>query len=398
MITFFENEWYDINLSYVIKIRLNIYNMKKIGIIVLITACSFIAKAQDGFSEILAAGIEVAQDYSNKYMAPAGEAYTLNLGTGWYNDARVLKPGAFSISLKGQATFAPGDRKSFLLDPIAYQATIQRNYDNTNNPPGDIAVTFGDGGTTPRLIATALGENNPSQSLIITSRDRTTGLILDQSNIMLAQGLASQGLNLVPAAFLQLGVGLGAGLEFKGRIIPKSNIGEGDIALYGGALQWELSQLFADNGKDNRFPIAISALVGYTMLDGNYDFEDGAVVEGVNQRLDTNTTSLTIAGIASTTYKVFNLYGGINYTTGNTETNLLGTYTFRSSSVLFPLATSFEDPISVQSDVSSLLGTLGASLKLGAFDLNADYTFGAFQTATVALGFNIGNGDKKSKQ
>jgi len=371
--------------------------MKKRGFIVLIAMCSFNAKAQDGFSEILAAGIEVAQDYANKYMAPAGEAYTLNLGTGWYNDARVLKPGAFSISLKGQATFSPEDRKSFLLDPVAYQATIQRSYNNTNNPPGDIAVTFGDGSTTPRLVATALGENNPSQSLIITSRDRTTGLILDQSSIVLAQGLASRGVDLVPAAFLQLGVGLGAGLEFKGRIIPKSNIGEGEIALYGGALQWELSELFTDNNKDGSFPIAISALVGYTMLDGSYDFEDGAVVAGNNQRLETNTTSLTVAAIASTTYKVFNVYGGVNYTTGNTETDLLGTYTFRSNSVLFPVATSFEDPISVQSDVASLLGTLGTSIKLGAFNLNADYTFGAFQTATVALGFNIGNGDKKSK-
>jgi hypothetical protein len=371
--------------------------MKKIGILIVASCFGLTVKAQDGFSEILAAGLEVAQEYSNDYMSPAGEAYTLNLGSGWYNGAKVLRPGAFSITLKGQATFSPDDKKSFLLDPLAYEATVQRSYDNTNNPPGDISVTFGDGGTTPRLIATALGENNPNQSLIITSRDRTTGILLDQSTIELAQGLASQGVDLVPSAFLQVGVGLGAGLELKGRIIPKSNIGEGEIALYGGAVQWELSRLFVDDAKDSNFPIAVSALVGYTFLDGSYDFEDGAVVDGTNQSLATNTTSLTIAGIASTTYKVFNIYGGVNYTTGKTQTDLLGTYTFRSDSVIFPLSTSFEDPISVESDVASLLGTLGASLKLGAFNLNADYTFGAFQTASVTLGFTIGNGDKENK-
>lgn len=277
---------------------------------------------------------------------------------------------------------------------MAYQNTVQRSYDNTNNPPGTITVTFADGSTAPRLIATALGENNPSQSLIITSRDRTTNLVLDQSEILLAQGLASQGVDLVPSAFVQAAVGLGAGFELKGRIIPKTNLGEGEIALYGGGLQWEISQLFQEEGGKD-FPIAISALAGYTFLDGSYDFEDGAVVDGANQSLATNTTSLTFAAIASTTYKVFNVYGGVNYTTGSTETDLLGTYSFRSDSVIFPLSTTFEDPISVTSDIAALQATLGAKLTLGAFNLNADYSFGAFQTASVSLGFNIGGKDKE---
>lgn len=272
---------------------------------------------------------------------------------------------------------------------MEYQNIIQRSYDNTSNPPADITVTFGDGSTDSRLIATALGENNPSQELIVTSRDRTTGILLDRSRILLAQGLGSQGVDVVPAAFLQAGVGLGSGLELKARIIPKSTIGDGDIALYGGGLQWEFTQLLADSDGVSTFPLSMSLLAGYSMLNGDYDFEDGAVVSGQNQTIETKIQSINAAIIASTKFKVFNIYGALNLATGNTTTDLLGTYSFSSDSVIFPQATTFEDPISVKTSTTTVLGTLGINVTAGAFRLNADYALGQYQTASASIGFRF---------
>jgi hypothetical protein len=55
----------------------------------------------------------------------------------------------------------------------------------------------------------------------------------------------------------------------------------------------------------------------------------------------------------------------------------------------FPMATTVEDPISVKRDVSGALGTIGAKLSLGAFNLNADFTFGEYSTASASIFFRI---------
>ncbi len=356
--------------------------------LIVITALSFttISNAQDGISDILAAGLDVATSYTNSYARPAAEAFSYNLSAGWYDDARILPKGKFNVILRAQATFSKDEEKSFILDPQEYQRLLQNSYNETNNPPAEISVTFGDGSNVPRLIATSLGSNDPSQSLLIVSRDRTTGIETSRNEITLAQGLGNVGVDVVPSAFLQVGYGLGAGLELKARFVPKVQIDEAEIGLYGGALQWQLTDVF---DKDNLLPVDISVLAGYSRLDAAYDFEDGAVVEGVDQRLETTSGSLTLSLIAGTDFKVLNFYGGINYNVGSTESDLLGTYTVRSSSSVFPFAQTYEDPISIKNDVNSALGTIGTKLTLGFFQVNAGYTFGAYDTVNGALAFKF---------
>ncbi|ALM21534.1 hypothetical protein JCM19294_1778 [Nonlabens tegetincola] len=346
------------------------------------------AKSQDNFSEILAAGVDAANLYAKDYATPAAESLTFNIASGWYDDARVLKPGKFKIQLRAQATFTPDEKKTFLLDPTEYERIIQESYNNTNGPAANINVSFGDGSTTPRLIATALGENEMPQQLVVESREANTGALLQRDEIDLAQGLSSEGLEFVPTAFLQAGVGLGAGLELKARFVPKVKTDEFETGFYGGALQWEFTKLFDredGNGVINGAPITISALVGYSRLDASYDFEDGAIVDGRDQSIETQVDVFNVSLITGTNWDVFNLYGGINYISGSTETRLLGDYTFTSNTVIFPVSTTVSDPVTVESDTTGLLGTVGAKLTLGAFNLHADYTFGEFNTATASI-------------
>mgnify|MGYP003673358766 CR=1 FL=1 len=362
--------------------------MKKSLLLFSVLLSSIATTAQDGFSDILAAGVEAGERYSNSYMTPAGEALSFNLSSGWYDDARVLKPGKFKIQIKAHGTFAPDSKKNFLLDPAEYEAIIQDSYDNTNNPPANIEVTFGDGSTSPRSIASALGENVMDQQLIIRSREATSGILLQEDIISLPNGLGNEGLDLVPSAFLQAGIGLGAGLELKARLVPKITFDEAETSLYGVGIQWEFTNLL-QSSDESSLPIAASLLAGYTRLNASYDFEDGVVVDGSNQSIETQISSLNLSAIVSTNYKVLNFYGGLNYNRGTTQTDLLGTYTFASNTVIFPIAATVEDPISVDTDENGFLVTAGVKLTLGAFNINADYTFGEYSTATASIFFRI---------
>lgn len=360
--------------------------MKKLIVALAIISSGAVATAQDGLSEILAAGIDAAGVFTNSYARPAAEAFSYNLSAGWYDDARVLKRGKFNAIIRAQATFAPDEEKSFLLDPLEYQAIIQNSYDQTNNPPADVRVTFGDGSAVARLVATALGENDPSQSLIITTTDRTIGIETSRSVVELPQGLGNAGVDAVPSAFLQVGYGLGYGIELKARFVPRTQIEEAQIAIYGGAIQWQVTEIL---DKNDILPIEVSVLAGYSELDATYDFEDGSIVDGEDQRLETTSGSFTASIIAGTDFKVLNFYGGVNYNLGSTQTDLLGTYTVSSTGSIFPFSQTFEDPISVKTDVSSVLGTVGTKLTLGFFQVNADYTFGPFDTVNAAVAFKF---------
>ncbi|MGB5981376.1 MAG: DUF6588 family protein [Nonlabens sp.] len=363
--------------------------MKRILSICTLICGVIVSKAQNNVSEIIGAGLIAAQDYADSYVQPAGESFAFNLSTGWYDDAKVLDKWKFEISLRGQATFTPDDKRSFTLDPSRYAELIQENYDSSGNPPARIEVTFADGSSDPRQIATALGSNVPSEFLLIRAMDGTTGFEIDSSRIELGQGLESEGVNFIPTVFVQAGLGLGNGLELKARFMPRVQIYESEATLWGGALQWEFSKLFEDDQGVSAFPLRLAFLAGYTTVNAQYDFEDGIVVAGTNQTIEAQASTLTLAGIVSTRWKYFNFFGGVNYANGSTQSDLLGTYTIQSNSVIYPLSTTFNDPITVNTDASMLMGTLGAKLSLGFFSLHGSYTFSEFSTANAAVAFKF---------
>ncbi|ARN79251.1 hypothetical protein BST97_15345 [Nonlabens spongiae] len=363
--------------------------MKRFIPLYLVLTLSYALNAQNNISEILAAGLVAAQEYSDSYTTPAGESFVTNLSTGWYDDAKSLNKWQFELSLKGQATFSPDDQRNFVLDPQRYAQIIQDEYDSSGNPPARIEVSFADGSTNPRNIATALGVNNPSEFLIIRAVDQTTGLLIEDTPIELGQGLENENVDFIPTVFLQAGLGLGGGLEIKARFVPKIQVDEAKTSLYGGAVQWEITKLFEDESGNSAFPLRLAALGGLTKVDAEYDFRDGVMVDGVNQTIEVQSTSFTFAAITSTRWNVFNLFAGVNYVTGSTESDLLGTYTVSSESILFPGSATFEDPLSVRADVDMIMTTVGAKLNLGPASLVTSYTFSEYSTANAGLAFRF---------
>ena len=318
------------------------------------------AQAQDGINQLLTAGIEDAERFSKAYFTPATETIMYNLSSGWANNGSVNNEKRVTFSIIANASFINDSSKSFFLDFDEYESDIEF-----------------DDGNGPRNVATALGANE-NDILIRVSDDN---ILTQDATFTLPQGIGNESIEQVPTAFLQLGVRIIDGLEVKARVVPKINYDDVETFLYGFGGQYEITSLLGD---DSKFPLAISAVVGYTNFSGSYDFTETSLVDGENQRFEYETNVLTYGAIASTNWKIFNVYAGVAQVDGNSTTDVLGTYRVRAG--IFVDET-IEDPFSFDNDVSGIKANAGFNLQLGFFGINADYTFADYDNATVGINF-----------
>ncbi|WP_340202161.1 DUF6588 family protein [Ascidiimonas sp. W6] len=330
----------------------------------LIYLCAFLMigfiNAQENIEDLLSAGLNDAKRFTNTYLEPSGEGIVHNLNNGWFNSGKSKKLFGFEVTIVGNASFVKDEDKSFVLNTADYEN-----------------LRFQDGSPS-KSVSTAFGD---IEGVTVVAEGPLPGSS-DDAVFDLPTGLGSGDINFVPSAFLQVSMGLIKGIELKARYFPKVKTNDVEAGLYGVGLQYEFTSLLPAN---KILPVAISGLIGYTRLDGTYDFTDTSIVDGDNQRIENTTNSWAFQAIVSTKLPIFNVYGGLGYITGNSTNDLKGTYRVQSG----VLATqTIEDPFSVSSDVSGVRGTLGARLKLGFFRLNSDVTFAQF--TTVSLGIGIG--------
>ena len=338
--------------------------MKKVVIFSLAISFSFSVVAQSDFNEVFASGVNDAERFSNAYFSPLAEAAIYSMSNGWYNTADAKPLGGFEISLIGNFTSFTNkeESKAFILDTADYE-----NLQFVN-------------GNTSQEVSTVLGD---IEGVRVFVEVEVAPGITERQEFELPSGLDTQGLNFVPTAFLQASVGLVKGLEVKARFLPNINFDEDvSIDLYGAGLQYDFTKILP---ADKLLPIAISAVIGYTNFTAEYDFSDQILFEGDNQRIETEFDTWTFAAVASTKLPIINFYGGLSYITGESETNVLGTY----EAGIGPLSESVVDPFSIVTEASGVTANLGAKLKLGFFRLNVDYTIADFNTLTAGINFGF---------
>ena len=334
--------------------------MRKILLLLYLTAFTISSlKAQENVNDLLAAGIADAKRFTQDYIAPASEGLAYGINNGWFNNAKAPKRFGFELSIIGNVGFIKDEKKSFRINVSDYEN-----------------IRFEDGSSS-KVVATALGHNDPPVNVIVTYDDPIFGS--QETTLQLPTGIGSQNFNSIPTGFLQASFSPFKGTQLKGRFFPKVNVEDSEVGLYGFGIQQEFTSWLP---ADKILPVAISGLIAYTNLDGSYDFTDSEVVDGSNQRVETNVNTLLFELIVGTKLKVINFYGGLGYITGTSETDLLGTYVVTDG---FLFSQAITDPFSVEHDISGVRGTLGANLKVGFFGLNADYTFAEFNSATLGL-------------
>ena len=327
--------------------------MKRI-IVALVLVSVTMGKAQD-LNDIFVSGVADAERFANAYLSPVSEGAIYSISNGWYNTADAKPLGGFEISIIGNMTGFKNkdDKKAFLLDPADYE-----NLDFVQNPG------------QARMVSTALGDIEGVEVFV----EDQSGVF--REDFELPSGLAAENLNFIPSGYIQASVGLIKGLEVKARFLPKIKFDDdAKLGLFGAGLQY-----------DKVMPVAISAVIGYTNLNGEYDFTDSSTIEGSNQRIDASFKTWNFSAVVSTkNIPVINFYGGLGYITGKSDIDLLGTY--QANGPFF--SETVEDPFTVSKNARGVAATLGTKLKLGFFRLNAEYNIAEFSTFTFGVNFGF---------
>ncbi|MEN8790003.1 MAG: DUF6588 family protein [Flavobacteriaceae bacterium] len=333
--------------------------MKRI-LFALFFTCLGSVSAQGGLDDLLLAGIEDAQRFTDDYLAPASEGIIYGVSGSWYNTADAKPLGGFEISLIGNLTFFNNkeDKKQFELNTADYEN-----------------LQFVDGSPS-KAVSTALGDIEGVRVFV----EDETGLLREEFE--LPSGLASEGLSFLPSGYIQASVGLIKATEVKVRFLPPINTSDAKISFYGFGLQHEFTKHLP---ADKVLPIAISGVIGYTRFDGKYDLTDSNFIAGSDQRFEMAINSWVFQAVVSTRLPVINFYGGLGYLSGKSDTDVLGTYTVQSG----PIQETYIDPFSVSTKASGVVGNIGAKLKLGFFRLNADYTLGEFNNLSFGINFGF---------
>ncbi|MEL0644982.1 DUF6588 family protein [Olleya sp. Ti.3.14] len=335
--------------------------MKKLLTVISLILFSQSNVAQQNLNDLLAAGVNDAKTFSESYLLPATNGLAYGISSGWFNNAKTPKKHSFELSIVGNTSFIKDENKSFNLNVSDFE-----NIRFPDNSPS-------------KNVATALGHNDPEVTVLVTYQDPIFGN--QEVELTLPTGIGSSNVDLIPTAFLQGSFALFEGTQIKGRFFPKVETDDVKIGLYGVGIQQEFTTWLPE---DSNFPLAISGLVSYTHLDANYDFTNTEVVDGENQQVQTNVSSLLFQLIAGTNFKVLNFYGAVGYLSATSETDLLGTYRV-SDGILF--SEEIVDPFSVDSKTNGVTATLGANVKAGFFGINASYTLADFDTASLGINF-----------
>lgn len=318
------------------------------------------AIAQNDVNSLFAAGLADAERFSTDYLAPLSEGVIYNIGGGWHNTADAKPTGGFEIALIGNLSFFNNneDKKTFVLDTADYEN-----------------LQFVDGSSS-KTVATSLGDITGVRVFV----EDENGLMREEFE--LPSGLSSGNLNFIPSGFIQASVGLIKATEVKLRFIPRIKTNDASVGLYGFAVQHEFTKHLP---ADKILPVAISALIGYTHLDGTYDFTNTSLIDGQDQRIEADFNTWTFQALVSTRLPIINFYGGLGYINGSATQELLGTYNVQAG----PFQQTYTDPFSVSTDTSGVTAHLGLKLKLGFFRLHGEYSIAEFNTASFGLNFGF---------
>ena len=314
------------------------------------------AQEDDGFEAIVKAGTADANTLMGAYIAPAMEGLVYSMSGGWYHTAKTHKQWGFDITIGFNGAIVPSEKEMFAFADLDFENTI------TASP-----------GTTP----TVAGNGSPAEVTVITQDG-------DEVSFTMPEGVKDDlPLNAVPAPAIQASLGVFKGTDLMVRFVPE--VGSDDVKgkLFGAGFKHDIMQYF---GPLDKLPLNISVLGAFTNMNVDYDIQANSDLEGSNQAAEFKLNSYTVQGVASLDFPFVTVYGGLGYTGGKSEINVLGTYEFEYDN---GQPGEVVDPIALSYNPSSVRASLGARLNLAFFKIFADYTVQEYSNLTAGIAFSF---------
>ena len=313
--------------------------------------------------------------YLQAYISPWANAFGAGLNGGWYNTAKPHKFLGFDITTGVNFGFVPESASTFDVSKIGLT-----NLTGTGQ------------------VSTVAGPDVDGPPLTLT-----------QGGVTLASFRAPPGANwkTMPVPSLQVGLGLPLGTELKGRFIPKINIQDGDISLWGVGILHSIVQYFPGS---KLLPFDVSLFGGYTKLQGNVPISlqpDPAtnvitapysISSFEDQKLNVCVEAYNISAIASLNLPVITFYGGLGYSKTTTEMALIG-YFPTPQLVSSPAPHVEYNNAGVRSgssfsnmdieNYSGLRANIGLRIKLAVITIHGDYTRAQYNVVSAGLGVSF---------
>ncbi|GAB3648236.1 hypothetical protein GCM10028791_11630 [Echinicola sediminis] len=303
--------------------------------------------------KILQAGVNDLNTYMGHYVEPAAKGFMYSSGAGWAHTAKPHSTLGFDLKFSVSAAAVPSSYESFTFNPNEYE---KLRVEGSNGTPSQLPTLYGD----PDAVGTlGIYENNTKLAEV----DIPPGLDIPEN------------LKYVPAPTVQAAIGLPAGFEIVGRVIPKITVEDAEVSQWGLGIKHDIKQYIPGV---KLLPFDFSVLAAYNSLNAKYFIEKDLAQYG-----EMDMEAWTFQGIVSKKISVVTFYGAAGYNSGKSSYNMLGTYQVEGTSE------SVTDPVKLNYMAEGAMATLGTRFKFGPIFLNGDYTFQEFNTINVGLGVSI---------
>ncbi len=339
------------------------------------------------FGSFMAGGVSDAQSLMEAYISPYANAFGASLNGGWYNTARVHKPGGFDLTFSANLSFVPTGDKTYDLSELGL------SQDASFDPANSIAQTVA--GSRDEGPALSYSREYGGNDYTVASFNTPAGT----------------GLGFVGAPTLQLGLGLVKETEIIGRYMPTLTFGKdksSSLGLWGIGIKHSIKQWIPAL---KRIPVFhLSAMGGYTQMNfgtdmnivpemiGAIDQTTGAV-SFEEQSFELAMKSFNANILVSANLPVVCFYGGVGLSSTKTTLDLTGYYPVPTvdPGTLEGVVTdesAVQDPFDLE--ITNKNGTTtsprlnaGIRFKFAVITLHFDYTYASYSVASAGLGISF---------
>lgn len=340
---------------------------KLLLVLVGVFALNFQVKAQnDGIESILLASGD-AEKLVSAYINPAMTGLIYGMNNGWYHTAKVHKVFGFDLSIGLNASLVPSEDEIFSFASLGLS-----------------------GNTTSTSLTGATVAGSEDLQVPVTFSGTVQGQNVSATFNMPGGVKEKLPINAIPSPSVQFNMGLPWKTEVMIRATPQINSDDVSGKLLGLGLKKEITDWF---GPLEKTPLHVSLLASFTTMNIDYNIQNESSINGMNQQAEFKLNSYNVEAIASLNFPVINIFGGIGYSSGSSELNMLGTYELEyDTGQPAPNDTVTEtvvDPLNLDFDASGFKTTVGARLSLGFFKIFGSYTLQEYNTINAGIAFSF---------
>ncbi|PDH50927.1 MAG: hypothetical protein CND00_03815 [Cryomorphaceae bacterium MED-G14] len=326
---------------------------------------STILYSQSGLENTLLAGQTDSKNLLSGYLQPAlkGSIYLMN--SGWYTTAKVHKKLGFDLTISLNSAIIPENEKSFDIS----------NFDFIQSKTSSLPTIFGKSINEELTVTIPVNNDQPQ----ISSSFLAPGGIKDKFP-----------LGIVSSPIIQATLGLPFKSEISIRYLPEYNRNRVYFSNYGIGFKHDILQYFTFLKKIPS--LNLSAFGAYSIMSINYDIQSSNRFRGNNQIAEFDITNYKLQILSSFNFKIFEFYGGIGISGGNSSFSINGEYEVDyivdgDSNTKFPIKIS--DPVKINYSIHELSKNFGFKFKFLFLHAFIDYTFQEYDVVTIGTSINF---------